>query len=107
MTDWAALAKLYEALVIMKPTAGARVSHAAVVGKVEGPAAGLALLDRIAEREIVNYQPSWAVRAHLLTEAGDAEGASNAYRTAIGLSDSEAVRQFLQARLDGIASPER
>ena len=107
ITDWTALAKLYEALVIMKPTAGARVSHAAVVGKVEGPTTGLALLDRIAEREIVDYQPYWAVRAHLLTEAGDAENASHAYRTAIGLSDSGAVRQFLQARLDSIASPER
>ncbi|KAA1182304.1 RNA polymerase subunit sigma-70 [Rhizobium tropici] len=106
-TDWTALAKLYEALVIMKPTAGARVSHAAVAGKVEGPAAGLALLDRMAGREIVNYQPYWAVLAHLLTETGDMENASHAYRTAIGLSDSEAVRQFLQARLDSIASPER
>ncbi|SCB12003.1 RNA polymerase sigma factor [Rhizobium hainanense] len=102
-TDWAALAKLYEALVIMKPTAGARVGHAAVTGKVEGSAAGLALLERMAEREIVNYQPYWAVRAHLLAEAGDAESASSAYRTAIGLSDSEAVRQFLQHRLDLIS----
>ncbi len=107
ITDWAALAKLYQALVMMKPTVGASVSYAAVTGKVEGPAAGLALLDRIADREIVNYQPYWAVRAHLLAEAGDTESASNAYRIAIGLSDSEAVRQFLQARLDGIASPER
>jgi RNA polymerase sigma-70 factor (ECF subfamily) len=101
-TDWAALAKLYEALVIMKPTAGARVSHAAVVGKVQDPATGLALLNRIAERDIVNYQPYWAVRAHLLAETGDMASASSAYRTAIGLSDSDAIRQFLQTRLDAI-----
>lgn len=104
-TDWAALAKLYEALVIMKPTAGARVSHAAVTGRVEGPAAGLALLNRMAERDMGNYQPYWAVRAHLLTEAGETASASDAYRTAIGLSDSEAVRQFLQQRLDILAAP--
>lgn len=103
VTDWPALAKLYEALVIMKPTAGARVSHAAVTGRVQGPAAALALLNRIAERDIVNYQPYWAVRAHLLAEAGEPVSASSAYRTAIGLSDSEAVRQFLQARLDAVA----
>ena len=107
VTDWTALAKLYEALVIMKPTTGARVSHAAVTGKVQGPAAGLALLNQLAERDIASYQPYWAVRAHLLTEAGEMTSASSAYRTAIGLSDSEAVRQFLQARLDAVASPGR
>lgn len=105
VTDWSALAKLYDALVIMKPTAGARVSHAAVTGRIQGAAAGLALLNRIAERDIVNYQPYWAVRAHLLTEAGETARASSAYLTAIGLSDSEAVRQFLQARLDAITPP--
>ena len=103
VTDWTALAMLYEALVIMKPTVGARVSHAAVIGRVQDAAAGLALLNRIAKRDIVNYQPYWAVRAHLLTEAGETASASSAYRTAIGLSDSEAVRQFLQTRLDAVA----
>lgn len=107
VTNWTALAMLYDALVLMKPTAGARVSHAAVTGRVQGPAAGLALLNRIAERDIVNYQPYWAVRAHLLTETGETASACSAYRTAIGLSDSEAVRQFLQARLDAAAPPGR
>ena len=106
VTDWTALAMLYEALLIMKPTVGARVSHAAVIGRVQDAAAGLALLNRIAERDIVNYQPYWAVRAHLLTEAGETASASSAYRTAIGLSDSEAVRQFLQTRLDAVAPPD-
>jgi predicted RNA polymerase sigma factor len=68
-TDWQALAKLYEALLMMKPTTGARVSQAAVVARVRGAGAGLDLLNRIAERDIVNYQPYWAVRAHLLAEA--------------------------------------
>lgn len=105
ISDWTSLAKLYEALVLMKPTTGARVSHATVTGRVEGPAAGLALLGRIAERDILNYQPYWAVRAHLLSEMGNMVDASDAYRTAIGLCDSEAVRQFLQQRLDATAEP--
>jgi RNA polymerase sigma-70 factor (ECF subfamily) len=106
ITDWQALAKLYEALMMMKPTTGARISQAAVIGKVYGASAGLDLLNRMVERDIASYQPYWAVRAHLLTETGDTEEAACAYRSAIGLSDSEAVRQFLQARLDSIASPE-
>ncbi|NEI70204.1 RNA polymerase subunit sigma-70 [Rhizobium lusitanum] len=102
-TDWRALAKLYEALLMMKPTTGARISHAAVVARVRGAAAGLELLNRMAERDIVNYQPYWAVRAHLLSEAGDVEHAMSAYRTAIGLSSSEAVRRFLLQRLESIS----
>ncbi len=102
-TDWQALARLYEALLIMKPTTGARVSHAAVVARMDGPGAGLELLNRMAERDIVNYQPYWAVRAHLLAEAGDMEYATSAYRSAIGLSSSEAVRRFLLRHLDAIS----
>ncbi|MBB4566425.1 RNA polymerase sigma factor [Rhizobium leucaenae] len=104
VTDWMALAKLYEALVLMKPTVGARVSQAAVVGQALGLAAGLQKLNQLAERDILSYQPYWAVRAHLLAEAGETESAAAAYRTAIGLSDSSAVREFLQARLDTILS---
>ncbi|NTJ65402.1 RNA polymerase subunit sigma-70 [Agrobacterium rhizogenes] len=102
-TDWPALAKLYEALLMMKPTTGARISHAAVIAKVKGAAAGLDLLNGMAERDIGSYQPYWAVRAHLLVEAGNTEQASSAYRSAVGLSSSEAVRQFLLRRLDSIS----
>lgn len=102
-TDWRALAKLYEALLMMKPTTGARIGHAAVIARVRGAAAGLELLNRMAERDIVNYQPYWAVRAHLLSETGEVEHAMSAYRTAIGLSSSEAVRRFLLQRLDSIS----
>ncbi|NLR99675.1 RNA polymerase subunit sigma-70 [Rhizobium sp. P38BS-XIX] len=102
-TDWQALAKLYEALLMMKPTTGARVSQVAVIARVRGAGAGLDLLNRMAERDILNYQPYWAVRAHLLAEAGELEKAVNAYRSAIGLSSNETVRQFLQQRLDRIS----
>ncbi|NTF43168.1 RNA polymerase subunit sigma-70 [Rhizobium sp. AC27/96] len=99
ITDWSALAKLYEALVIMKPTVGARVSHAAVTGRVHGPAVGLRHLNEMAERDFNSYQPYWAVRAHLLAEAGDTKGAVAAYRMAIGLSESNVVRDWLQKKL--------
>ncbi|MGV1834445.1 RNA polymerase sigma factor [Rhizobium rhizogenes] len=99
VTDWAALAMLYDALVQMTPTAGAHVSRAAVIGRAQGATAGLHHLNQMVDRDITSYQPYWAVRAHLLAEAGDTEGAATAYRTAIGLSDSEAVREFLSERL--------
>ena len=102
VTDWPALVMLYDALVLMKPTAGACVSQAAVIGRAQGATAGLQRLNQMAERDIASYQPYWAVRAHLLAEAGETESAIVAYRTAIGLSDSSSVREFLQTRLDTV-----
>lgn len=83
----------------MKPTLGARVSQAAVIGRAFGATAGLERLHKLDPRDTASYQPYWAVRAFLLTEAGDDTAAADAYMTAIGLSDSPAVRDFLAGRL--------
>ncbi|TCL69761.1 DUF6596 domain-containing protein [Rhizobium sp. BK251] len=104
-TNWEALVTLYNALVMMKPTVGALTSQAAVIGRAHGAAAGLSCLDRIDEREIVSYQPYWAVRAHLLAGTGDRQAVETAYRTAIGLSESPPVRRFLYARMLGARQP--
>ncbi|MGO6681766.1 RNA polymerase sigma factor [Rhizobium leguminosarum] len=98
-TDWQALTTLYAALVMTKPTLGAHVSQAAVIGRAFSATAGLERLDKLDPRDIASYQPYWAVRAFLLTEAGDDTAAADAYMTAIGLSDSAAVRDFLAGRL--------
>ena len=100
VTNWPALATLYDALIVIKPTVGARISRAAVAGRAQGPQVGLEHLSRMNESDMASYQPYWAVRAHLLAEIGDIENAASAYRTAIGLSDSPSVREFLQARLE-------
>ncbi|ANL67170.1 RNA polymerase sigma factor protein [Rhizobium phaseoli] len=98
-TDWQALTTLYAALLVMKPTLGARVAEGAVIGRASSAAEGLIRLDRIDPRAIATYQPYWAVRAFLLARAGDNPAAADAYVTAIGLSDSPAVRAFLADRL--------
>ncbi|WP_431320359.1 RNA polymerase sigma factor [Rhizobium sp. YTU87027] len=98
-TDWDALVTFYDALLMMQPTIGARVSRAAVLGRTKGPKAGLNCLDAMDAKEVRAYQPYWAVRAHLLTEVADYPAAETAYLSAIGLSDSPAVRSFLMRRL--------
>ncbi len=103
-TDWEALVALYRALIAMKPTLGAKVSHAAVIGRVEGAAPALVLLDRLEQRAIASYQPYWAVRAHLLSGLGENDAAMEAYSIAIGLSDSPAVRTFLTGKLQTVIS---
>jgi RNA polymerase sigma-70 factor (ECF subfamily) len=98
-TDWPALLTLYRALVLVAPSLGAHVALAGVVGRVEGPGAGLAALEPLAGRPAVGtFQPYWATRAHLLAQAGRVDDALAAYEAAAALTDDEAVRGYLQER---------
>ncbi|HEY7037340.1 MAG TPA: DUF6596 domain-containing protein [Methylomirabilota bacterium] len=102
-TDWEAIALLYEGLVRLAPTVGARVGQAAALAEARSPGAGLAALDGLPSAAISGYQPYWALRAHLLERIGRPDEATRAYARAIELSEDEAVRAFLGAK-DG-ASP--
>ena len=94
-TDWAALRTLYTALDAVAPSLGGRVALAAVVGRVDGPDAGLAVLP---PEPSPAFQPWWAVRADLLARAGRGAQAAGAFRRAAELTDDEAVRAYLTAR---------
>jgi RNA polymerase sigma-70 factor (ECF subfamily) len=96
--DWAGVARLYEALVQLAPGLGAQVGRAAAIGEATGAAAGLAALEAIAAAD---YQPWWAVRAHLLHRLGRAAEAADAYRRAGELAGDPAVREFLFGRAAG------
>jgi predicted RNA polymerase sigma factor len=97
-TDWPAIVTFYEHLARLAPTLGARVAQAAAVAEANGAAAGLARLDTIDRAAVAAYQPFWAVRAHLLRQAGHAAEAIEAYDRAIGLTEDPATRQFLLSR---------
>ena len=94
-TDWAAIALFYEQLVRISPALGTRVGYAAAIAEAEGPEAGLAVLESIDRDAVADYQPYWAVRAHLLQKIGKTGQASEAYDRAIGLAEDPAVREFL------------
>jgi predicted RNA polymerase sigma factor len=97
-TDWHALRTLTEALVAVAPTLGAVVSLAATIGETDGPVAGLAYLDAVDDPAIARFQPAWATRAHLLTEAGRMDDAVAAYDKAISLAADPAIRSYLRDR---------
>jgi RNA polymerase sigma-70 factor (ECF subfamily) len=100
-TDWEGIALLYEGLLRIAPTIGARVAHAAALAQARGVRAGLTALDAIAPDVVTAYQPYWALRAHLLAGLGRAVAAAEAYARAIGLSEDPAVRAFLAQRAKG------
>jgi RNA polymerase sigma-70 factor (ECF subfamily) len=97
-TEWVAITMFYEQLLRLSPTLGTRTGYAAAIGEAIGPEAGLAVLDEIGLDAGSNYQPYWAVRAHLLQRLGKTSEAVDAFDRAIGLADDPAVRQFLLER---------
>lgn len=57
VTDWEAIAVLYEGLVRTAPTVGAFVGRAAAVAEARGAAEGWALLNEIPAGAVARYQP--------------------------------------------------
>jgi predicted RNA polymerase sigma factor len=80
-TDWDAIVVLYEHLVRIAPTLGARVAQAAAVSETRGAATALTLLEALDRAAVAAYQPYWAVRAHLLRHLGRATEAREVLRS--------------------------
>ena len=95
-TDWEAIALLYEGLIRLAPTIGARVGAAAALAEAKGADAGLAALEAIPPDAVTAYQPHWALSAHLLKRLGRPAEAREAYARAVALSEDPAVRDFLR-----------
>lgn len=98
-SDWAAIERLYDALLATTGSPVVAVNRAVAVAETQGPAAGLAALDALEDdRRLAAYQPYWAARADLLARARELAAADGAYERAIGLESDPAVRRFLERR---------
>jgi RNA polymerase sigma-70 factor (ECF subfamily) len=100
--DVNALRKLHRALLRVAPSLGAAVASAAIDGEIDGPDAGLRALDVIDDPAVERFQPAWTTRAHLLTGAGRAGEAADAYRRAIELTADPGVAEYLLRRLRSV-----
>ena len=70
----------------------------------DGPAAGLALIDRIlGEGGLANYHWAHSARADLCRRLGLVEEARASYRTALALARQDPERRFLERRLGELA----
>ena len=98
-SDWGAIEQLYDALSAITDSPVVKINRAVAVAEARGAAAGIAVLDAIADdARLAEYQPYWAARAGLLARAGEVAAADQAYQRAIGLESDPAVRDFLQQR---------
>jgi predicted RNA polymerase sigma factor len=89
------VALLYEGLVRLAPGTGALVGRAAAVAELHGPEAGLRLLREIPDDAASDYQPYWALLAHVQRCLGEHGLARVAAERAIGLCEDAAMREFL------------
>ncbi len=95
-----AIVALYDALIAVTGSIVVAINRAVALAELEGPAAGMALLDTLqSDRRLAEYQPYWAARAELLARLESSGAAREAYTRAIGLEADPAVRRFLQRRL--------
>lgn len=102
--NWADVVVLYDALLTLTGSPVVAVNRALAVAKASGPQAGLdALPDAPESSSLETYQPYWAARAEILSQAGAADEARRAYQVAIGLERDPAVAAFLQQRAERLA----
>ena len=99
-TDWGSIVALYDQLLAMAPSPLVALNRAVAVAEIEGPEAGLALLDAL---HLESYHLFHAIRADLLRRAGRPAEAIAAYDAAISRTDNSAERTFLEGRRESLS----
>lgn len=99
-TDWPQIALLYGELARLAPSPVVALNRAVAVGMADGPAAGLALVDDLADDGMLaGYHLLPATRADLLRRLGRGAEAAAAYREALDLATTDPERRYLARRL--------
>ncbi len=98
-TDWVRIAALYEALVHLNPSPVVELNRAVAVSMAFGPAAGLALVDALAdEPSLAGYHLLPAVRGDLLARLGRSGQAAAEFQRAAELTRNARERTVLLDR---------
>ena len=96
-TDWSQIAMLYAQLFALSPSPVVALNRAIAVAELDGPAVGLAEVDRLS---LDGYHAWHATRAELLRRLGRADDARSAYDAALALIDNPAEAAYLTRRRD-------
>ena len=99
-TDWAEIVGLYDLLMRADPSPVIELNRAAAVAIRDGPEAGLRLIDDLLARgELADYHLAHSARAELLRRLGRTVDAAESYDRALGLTEQEPQRRFIERRL--------
>jgi predicted RNA polymerase sigma factor len=98
-TDWARIAALYATLAQVAPSPVVELNRAVAVSMADGPAAGLAIVDAIADAPALKqYHLLPAVRGDLLAKLGRDAEARAEFERAAGMARNARERDLLLAR---------
>jgi len=93
-TDWPQILALYRLLETMTANPMVALNRAVATAMVNGPRAGLALLDGLGAR-LGDHHRLHSVRAHLLEQAGDVKAAADEFRAAAARTGNLRERHYL------------
>jgi len=94
--DWSQIAALYGELVRLTASPVVELNRAVAVAEAEGPAAGLAIVDRL---DLDGYRYFHSARADFLRRLDRVAEARAAYERSLALATAEHERRFLRRRL--------
>ena len=94
-TDWRQILQLYDQLIALAPGPIVALNRAVAVAEIEGPAAALAIVERL---DLNDYYLFHAIRADLLRRLGRGADADTAYARAAALTANAAERMYLEER---------
>ncbi|MDL2400380.1 RNA polymerase sigma factor [Rhizobium mayense] len=104
-TDWARIAGLYGELAAVVPSPVIELNRAVAVGMAEGPVAGLAIVDQLADEPALRgYHLLPSVRGDLLQKLARYEEARAAFERAAALAGNLRERDLLMRRAAEAAS---
>jgi RNA polymerase sigma-70 factor (ECF subfamily) len=97
-TDWPQIVRLYDVLERLQPSPIVSLNRAVAVAMVDGPRAGLNLIDTLAG-DLDHYHLLHAARADLLRRLGSPAEAAKSYKRALALVSNDSERRYLERRL--------
>jgi RNA polymerase sigma-70 factor (ECF subfamily) len=99
-TDWPQILGLYDILIRAQPTPVVALNRAVAVAMVQGPQAGLAIVEELATSgDLEGYHLLHAARADLLRRSGAKSEAAENYRRALAIATNDSERRYLERRL--------
>jgi len=105
-TDWHRIASLYSQLAALAPSPIVELNRAVAVSMATGPAAGLEIVDSIAEEpSLKSYHLLPAVRGDFLSKLGRRSEARDEFERAAGLTRNARERELLLQRARSVDSP--
>jgi RNA polymerase sigma-70 factor (ECF subfamily) len=105
-TDWRQIVGIYDQLLRIQPSPVVQLNRAVAIAMCDGPEAGLRHVDALLEQgELANYYLAHSARADMYRRLGRTSEARAAYEKALGLTQQEPERQFLQERIRQLKFP--